>query len=310
MNEKNKVFKKLLPIYDLYSLYQKLAYTIVTRIDLISIAFDFVAVDNSIKLLSEVGMIYFNQQKDCFEKTPLNILNYNDFSAIIYKRLKLSYTDAFLFFNHVDLKYEEVETSYYIKRNSVSLDLSGLLMLLDGLGKIEIKHNNIFILDKGLLRHRRSNEANNFYNCTLEELKKQLEKNEQYGYEAEIAAMKYEIDVLKNKGIEKHPERISEYSTSAGYDIVSFMYMESLIPDKFIEVKSCSDDRWIFYISKNELEVARNKGNSYYLYLFNRTSQQFRIIQNPYNHLLNYNETSKWAVEPQTYKVKLLEELD
>jgi len=37
--------------------------------------------------------------------------------------------------------------------------------------------------------------------------------------------------------------------------------------DKFIEVKSCSDDRWIFFISRNELEVAKNKQDSY-LYLF------------------------------------------
>lgn len=109
--------------------------------------------------------------------------------------------------------------------------------------------------------------------------------------------------------INKLPERISEYNVSAGYDIVSFVSIESLIPDKFIEVKSCSDERWIFYISKNELDVAKRKQDSYFLYLYNRKKRNFRIIQNPYKLLFESEEKDKWIMNPQIYQVKSLENL-
>jgi len=306
MNEKNEVFKKLLPISELFKLYQRLSETIITKIDVKSLGFDFIAVDNSISLLCDTGMIQFNQEKNIFQKTITENIEFNDFLEILYARLQSSYSDVFSFFNQTDLKYDEAEAKLYIKRNSVSLDLSGLLMLLDGIGKVNIKRNNIFILDKSLLNCRIDNNIYSTHHKTLDELKKQLEMNENFGVEAELAAMEYEIEILKSTGIDKAPERISEFSTSAGYDIVSFMHICSLTPDKFIEVKSCSDDSWIFYISRNELQVAKSKQNDYYLYLYNRKKQNFRIIQNPYNFFF---ENEEWTMEPQVYQVRSLEGL-
>jgi len=303
MNEKNEVFKKLLPVEELFELYQRLSDTIITKIDVKNLNFDSVALNNSINLLCGVEMIQFNQQKNTFQKTAAENLEYDAFLKILYTRLQSLYSEAFLFFNQTNLKYDEAEAKLYIKRNFVSLDLSGLLMLLDGIKKIEIKQNNIFIHDKGLLSSRIDRNICSTPHRTLEELKIQLEDNEKFGVEAELAAMRYELEILKNAHIEKSPERISEYNTSAGYDIVSFMHIDSLIPDKFIEVKSCSDDNLKFYISKNELDVAKNKKNNYYLYLYNRQNQSFRIIQNPYNYFIKNEE---WAIIPQVYQVKLL----
>ena len=308
MNEKNEVFKKLLPIKNLFALYQKLSETIITKIDLKNLNFDPISINNSIDLLCEVGMIQFDNEKNIFQKTIIENWELSDFSEILYAKLHSSYPDAFLFINQADLKYDEAEAKLYIKRNSVSLDLSGLLMLLDGIEKIHIRQNDIFILDKNLLDCRKDRKDHLFHHKTLAELKSQIEINEEYGVEAELAAMEFETKMLENMGVNKSPERISEYHTSAGYDIVSYMCMDSLNPDKFIEVKSCSDNRWIFYISKNELEVAKSKQDNYFLYLFNRQSRIFRIIQNPYNYFMD-SEKDQWTIEPQIYQIRSLENL-
>ena len=308
MNEKNEVFKKLLPIKNLFALYQKLSETIITKIDLKNLNFDPISINNSIDLLCEVGMIQFDNEKNIFQKTIIENWELSDFSEILYAKLHSSYPDAFLFINQADLKYDEAEAKLYIKRNSVSLDLSGLLMLLDGIEKIHIRQNDIFILDKNLLDCRKDRKDHLFHHKTLAELKSQIEINEEYGVEAELAAMEFETKMLENMGVNKSPERISEYNTNAGYDIVSYMCMDSLNPDKFIEVKSCSDNRWIFYISKNELEVAKSKQDNYFLYLFNRQSRIFRIIQNPYNYFMD-SEKDQWTIEPQIYQIRSLENL-
>jgi len=307
MNEKNEVFKKLLPINELFMLYQRLSETIITKIDVKSLSLNPVAVDNSINLLCELEMIQFNQGKNAFQRMHIERLEFSDFSEILYAKLRLLYAEAFLFINQADLKYDEIEAKLYIKRNSVSLDLSGLLMLLDGMGKIEIKQNDVFFLDKSLLDCRMDVHKHATHNRTLEGLKKQLEINEKFGVEAELAAMEYEINVLKNVGISKSPERISEFNVSAGYDIISFAHKDSLKPDKFIEVKSCSDDSWIFYISRNELDVAKIKQDNYYLYLYNRKSQKFRIIQNPYDFFVENESKNQWAMNSQIYEIRSLE---
>lgn len=306
MNEKSEVFKKLLPIKELFTVYQGLSKTILTRIDIKNLDFNSVAINNSITMLCEIGVLRFNQEKNIFQKIGPEVIEVDDFIGILYERLQVSYPDAFSFVKQADLKYDETEASLYIKRNSVSLDLSGLLMLLDGIGKIKIKKNNIFILDKNLLRCRTKDNAYSLSTMSLEELRNQLDLNEKLGVEAELAAMEYETTMLKNAGIDKIPERISEFNTNAGYDMVSFMNTDSLVPDKFIEVKNCSDNSWTFYISRNELDVAKRKQCNYYLYLYNRKNQVFRIIQNPYEFFVNTAETAQWTMEPQTYQVKCI----
>lgn len=304
MNEKSKVFKKLLTVEELFTLYKGLSKTILNKIDVENLGYDVVATKNSIILLCEMGLVCYKDDNFTFQKISSEISEYNVFLEVLYERLKSSYSDAFVFFEKADLRYDEAEAKLYMKRNSVKLDLSGLLMLLDGVGKIEIKQNDIFILDKSLLRCHSHNKTGSRSPISLEDLKYQLEINEKHGIEAELAAVEYEAMVLKNAGIDKTPERISEFHTNAGYDIVSFMMIDSHIPDKFIEVKSCADNRWTFYISKNELAVARNKQYSYYLYLYNRKEQKFRIIQNPYDYLMNNMEQGQWVMEPQSYQVR------
>ena len=309
MNEKNEIFKKLLPINQLFELYQRLSETIITTIDVKGLSLNALAVNNSIDMLCEVGMISHDKGENKYRRLTEEKLEYAAFVENLYTGLKASYSEAFLFTAHANLLYDELEAKLYIKRNSVSLDLSGLLMLLDNIGKIEIRQNDVYIIDKSLLKNRANVESHITRHKTLESLKRQMETNEMLGVEAELAAVKFETEILKCSGIDKVPERISEFHVNAGYDIVSYMHTDSLNPDKFIEVKSCSDERWIFYISKNELEVAKTKQDNYFLYLYNRKRQQIRVIQNPYFIFYKSEQKGLWAMEPQVYQVKSLEGL-
>lgn len=138
---------------------------------------------------------------------------------------------------------------------------------------------------------------------SLEQLKKQLEKNELVGEKAELFVFEHEKKRLGQPFCEK-VRRISEIDVTAGYDIVSFDSNQSLEPDRLIEVKAISSDG--FYWSRNEYEIAKLKGNTYYLYLvdINRIDEQNYsplIIQNP---AANVMESEEWFVETQSYFVK------
>ena len=90
---------------------------------------------------------------------------------------------------------------------------------------------------------------------------------------------------------------ISENDVSAGYDIQSYKNDESMLLDKFIEVKSYSGSPY-FYWSKNEIEVEKQERDNYFLYLINRDEMNNKnycptIIQNPAKNILNNQNWKK-----------------
>ncbi|MBR0374173.1 MAG: DUF3883 domain-containing protein [Mogibacterium sp.] len=137
---------------------------------------------------------------------------------------------------------------------------------------------------------------------SLEKLKNQLESNELAGEKAEAFVLSFEKERI-GQPLCEHVKRISEIDVSAGYDIVSFNSCKSHEPDRFIEVKAVSSTG--FFWSKNEYEIARLKGNLYYLYLveldrINDVDYLPEIIQNPASTIMKSNT---WFVEAQTYHV-------
>jgi len=85
---------------------------------------------------------------------------------------------------------------------------------------------------------------------------------------------------------------------------LSFNSDGSKIPDRFIEVKSCSDKPSFFW-SRNEIEIAKKNKNNYYLYLVNRNkiheeAYSPEIIKNPYESVLMSND---WIKEPEKYHI-------
>lgn len=97
---------------------------------------------------------------------------------------------------------------------------------------------------------------------TLEKLKRQLENQEIAGEKAEQYVLAFEKARIGQPLCESIT-RISEIDVAAGYDIVSFDSNQSQELNRFIEVKAVSSTG--FFWSKNEYEIAKLKGETYYL---------------------------------------------
>ena len=138
---------------------------------------------------------------------------------------------------------------------------------------------------------------------SLEKLKKQLEDNEIAGEKAESFVLAFEKARVGSPLCDSI-KRISEIDVSAGYDIVSFNSAHSQVPDRFIEVKAISSSG--FFWSKNEYEIAKLKGELYFIYLveLNRIDEPDyapEMIRNPAMCIM---ESDGWFVEAQSYHIK------
>ena len=202
--------------------------------------------------------------------------------------------------------YDSLHCCYAFKNELFPLSLSSLRNVL---------------ISQGFLISSRDTEMTRFYispayetliakHCkarhrqlSLEQLKRQLVKKELAGEQAEVFVYEYEKKRLGQPLCEK-VRRISEIDVTAGFDIVSFNSNLSLEPDRFIEVKAVSNTG--FYWSRNEYEIAKLKGDTYYLYLvnLNRISEQDYLPQMIQNPAVNVMDADEWFVESQSYYVK------
>ena len=137
---------------------------------------------------------------------------------------------------------------------------------------------------------------------SLEKLKKQIEKNEIVGEKAELFVLSYEKKRIGQPLCERI-KRISEIDVTAGYDIISFDSINSQEPDRFIEVKAVSSSG--FYWSRNEYEIAKLKGDSYFLYLVDlRRIDEAEYVPNMIrNPAVCIMESGEWFVESQSYHI-------
>lgn len=296
-----EIFKKLLTIDELFELYSQIGDTILTHIDIENINKDKTSKNNSIQLLLGTFLIVYDTESKIYDK-KMTLNKKESFIAELFKMLLMNYAEAFSFIDKAEIRYDEIEAKYCTKRNFIELSLSGLLMLLNGMGIVQFKNNYIYFIEKKLLSINSHEIRNTHRKTNLMELKNQLAIQEQLGNDAEIAAIEFEKNILFQSHISKIPERISLYDVTAGYDIASYLTIDSDIPDKFIEVKSCADESMQFYISRNELETAKNKRGNYYLYLLNRRTNVFTVIPDPYTVFFETGE-GNWAIEPQVYQI-------
>ena len=205
-----------------------------------------------------------------------------------------------------DMFYYDAVNSYYGFRNELlSLSFSSVRNVLISQGFIVAQRSvsgsrfHIAVEYEPILSIRCRNHLKAY---TLEILKRELEDREIAGEKAELFVLMYEKERIGMPLCNKI-KRISEIDVSAGYDIVSYNSACSIELDRFIEVKALS--RRGFYWSRNEYEVAKLKGDSYFLYLIelNKTSDinyQPQIIRNPAERIF---ESDEWFIEPQSYHI-------
>ena len=202
--------------------------------------------------------------------------------------------------------YDSLQNQYIFKNELFPLPLSGIRNML---------------ISQGFLISQREAWGTHFYlapaydsfiakyckakrkQLSLEELKRQLEKNELIGEKAELFVLEFEKNRL-GAPLAGKVRRISEVDVTAGYDIISYNSVNSKEIDRFIEVKAISSSG--FYWSKNEYETAKLKGETYYLYLvdlhkINQPDYIPEIIQNPAVAIM---ESEAWFVEAQSYSIR------
>lgn len=224
------------------------------------------------------------------------------------KKLILSTVDQLFageVLNATMFSYDNLRACYLFKNELLPLSFSSVRNVL---------------ISQGFLVAVRSEQGTRFYIATeyealvakhcktsrtllsLEKLKKQLVENELAGEKAELFVLSFEKKRIGDIS-GKHIRRISEIDASAGYDIVSFNSNKSLITDRFIEVKAVSSSG--FFWSRNEYEMAKLKGDLYYLYLvdlnrINEPNYTPVMIQNP---AVTIMKNDGWFVETQTFHI-------
>jgi hypothetical protein len=134
----------------------------------------------------------------------------------------------------------------------------------------------------------------------LSRFKKNQEKLEEMGAAAEAFVLSYERRKRALHANRQNIQIISDLEMGAGFDIKSYLSDKSVLLDKFIEVKSFLGPPH-FHWSKNEVDVAKNKQDSYFLYLvdydrINDIEYQPIIIKNPYKHVF-LNDSFKKVCE-------------
>lgn len=146
---------------------------------------------------------------------------------------------------------------------------------------------------------------NSSNSMTLEQLKSKLEADSIAGAKAEAFVLEYEKRRIKNPILQNKIKQISEVDVCAGYDILSYENDESTIYDRFIEVKAVSRNLSFFW-SRNEFEIAKLRGDKYYLYLVNLSrinDEDYApvMIQDP---AVSVMCSSDWCVESESYYIQ------
>ncbi len=202
--------------------------------------------------------------------------------------------------------YDAVQSCYSFKNELLPLSLSAVRNVLISQGFLiaerDVQGTKFYIApayDSIVANHCKSKRKQ----LSIKQLKKQLEDNEIAGEKAELFVLSFEKARIGQPLCDK-VKRISEIDTSAGYDIVSLNSPDSQAPDRFIEVKAVSSSG--FYWSKNEFEIAKLKGELYFLYLvdLSRVSEPGytpEMIQDP---AANVMTSDRWFVEAQSYHIK------
>ncbi len=292
MNIETNIFNCLLEVSDIYDIYKKIGETINTQTDIVSIGFSRKALQNTISLLLNLQII---QKEENHYSKAIGYKKYDIFCNELLSRIEEHYKDIIIEIFTCDKKYDSVKNQFFIYKNDVPLRIMGLLMLMEQVGVFEECNSKDYIVDINKYRHYFKNKSK----IDSDEFKKILQHEAELGEIAEQFAIVYENKKLDNLNISKRAIRISDVDVTAGYDIISYMY-DTDIPNKYIEVKSCNGN-FDFYISRNEINVSKEKGDSYFLYLYNRDKKTIYEIQNPY--LKIFKENSDWGYEAESFHI-------
>lgn len=259
--------------------------------------------DGCLPLLDYIGIISIDINQKI--STNQSFLDYLVSETLMIDRL----VEKLLVTVNEDVEFHKIFCSEYISRDiiyhSIQIDNSAFPLRFSGFKQLLIdfsvlqehptKELNKYIIngrykkifDKLVLPEIKKRKVGN------EEMKKSREQRLIFGEDAEKFVLDFENKRLNGSKI---IEWVAEYSSNDGYDIASYETENSVEIDRFIEVKSYKGKPYFFW-SRNEMDIARIKKLSYYIYLVNRDQMNEPnyiplMIRNPFENV--YRNEVDW----------------
>jgi hypothetical protein len=166
-------------------------------------------------------------------------------------------------------------------------------------GKYMIPSSDISVADDSIVIYEQSKPK---YTISEERFRAIQTTREQIGLAGENWVVESEKQELSNRGhtdLAVNVKRIAETNIAAGYDVLSF---EDEKTEKFIEVNTTALSRLEFYLSSNELDVAREFRQQYWIYFISEIFGNPNLvkIQNPVSQIGLLLKLS-----PTTYRVQI-----
>lgn len=147
-------------------------------------------------------------------------------------------------------------------------------------GKYMIPSSSILVSDDSIVVYKQNEPSH----AISEERFRAIQKTrEQIGLAGETWVVDYEVNELESNGLyelSKEVKRISTTNIAAGYDVLSY---ELVGAEKYIEVKTTALSKAEFFLSANELDVAKEYRNRYWIYFVSEIfgTPKLNKIHNP-----------------------------
>ena len=140
---------------------------------------------------------------------------------------------------------------------------------------------------------------------TQEQLNCSKSQTFEMGRQGEEFVLEYERKRLP-ESLSSNVRHLGETEIARGYDILSFESFDSILPDRYIEVKTYRGHPH-FYWTENEIAAARKYTDHYYLYLIdidriNDTAYEPQIIPNP---AILFDDENLWSHQVMQYAFSL-----
>ncbi len=266
--------------------------------------------DNVLRLLIQANLVKIENKK-LIIITEQNILDRKVFTKILmaalFKSKLYNRSNISEFFKGFILKNN---IYWFLPNRKTRLYTSGIRNFLISLGflRYDLGVDAYFVTDEGMLLIDQGLNKNRLSPLQLSQKLLQIEK---------IGSMvEKEIFLYEKSRLKKFPaliaglEHVSLERVNAGYDIKSFSENPDLKNpvSRYIEVKAVSEKDLKFYWSRNEMDMAKTLGDTYYLYLVPVKADSvidtdnIVIIQNPYKNVFKNNEEWKSEVELTSFE--------
>ena len=167
-------------------------------------------------------------------------------------------------------------------------------------GKYMIPSSDIVVSDDSIVVYQQSKPK---FFISEERFRAIQKTREQIGLAGEDWVVDYEKSDLNNSGyheLAEKVERISKANISAGFDVLSYEVSGS---EKFIEVKTTALSKLEFYLSSNEIDIAREYRYRYWIYFLSEIYGSPKLIK---IHNPSVEVGRLLSLTPVNFRVQLL----